>query len=205
MNVLITSHKHICKFHPLTDFSLIYYFLDHLLTAACNKSRKIYGLDLDFQCFLTASCGWLHRNSLDIRNVWEAAMNCPYSSLTDSLLPCMRLSVRLQWSYTYTCVSSPNSDRTVSSLWWSLSMAGISCFISRSPGSLMSPELGSTLQRSRLLSCSYTAKASSTGQSQTQDMCKTNCKYSKCSFQVCFKEKSNTWAFKDTSCFLSNL
>lgn len=60
----------------------------------------------------------------------------------------------------------PPSCRTVSSLWWSLWMAAILCSTSRSPGSLKSLEPVSTLPRSLQLSCSCTAKASSTGLNQ---------------------------------------
>lgn len=60
----------------------------------------------------------------------------------------------------------PSFTRTVSSSWWSLWMAVILCSTSRSPGSLKSTGPVSTPLRSPLLSCSYIAKASSTGGDQ---------------------------------------
>lgn len=138
-------------------------FLDHVLTTACNAvmRKKDLWVWSGAEKSIKETCEIYERPSC-FSSLESSRQAHSYAAPWTHGISASVISQRAHAHV----ASSLFFCRTASSLWWNLWMEVIWCSTFRSPGSLKSRELVSTQPRSRLLSCSCTARESSTGLNQ---------------------------------------
>lgn len=141
-------------------------FLDHILTRACNAvmRKKDLWVWSGAEKSIKETCE-IYERPLCFSSLAPACTQLCYSLDFFGNTQGISTSVVSQRAHAHVAFSLLFC-RTASSLWWNLWMEAIWCSTFRSPGSLKSQGLVSIQPRSRLLSCSYTARESSTGLNQ---------------------------------------